>query len=217
LLKKKRKFSLKGQKLLEIKREQLQNQLKSTLNFYFKQRARIRDQVLRDYQLLERSYEIIGKNKVANIAMLNRAYYGPTVDVTFVNQLGVDVPKVTLKMNDITLPSYSFSDTSMHMDILIQDLKVLLQDLVKLSELDSILYHFANAYQTIQRRINALEDIILPRLDKNIQMIEEILEDNEREEFIRLKKIKEFLEAKNSEEDQHKSIEQTNNEGELHA
>ena len=43
-------------------------------------------------------------------------------------------------------------------------------------------------------RINALDDIILPKLDTAIFQIDEILEDMSQEEFIRMKKIKEHLE-----------------------
>ena len=46
----------------------------------------------------------------------------------------------------------------------------------------------------IQHRIDALDDIIIPQLERSIYMIEDILGDEEREEFIRLKKIKEKLE-----------------------
>jgi V/A-type H+-transporting ATPase subunit D len=196
LLKKKKKFSQKGERLLEIKREQLFNSLKKTMNDFFQMRAEFREKMLKNYELLEKTFEIIGKGKVANIANLNKTYYKPESNITFYNQLGIDIPKISIDINETQLPTYSFADTPMHLDILMRKLRETLQIMTKLAELDSILYHFASSYQTIQRRINALDDIILPRLEKNIHTIEEILEDNEREEFIRMKKIKEFLEQK---------------------
>ena len=63
-----------------------------------------------------------------------------------------------------------------------------------MAEFDYIVYHFAFNYQKIQRRINALRDVIIPQLENEIDYIDEILEDLEREEFIRLKKIKKKLE-----------------------
>ena len=194
LLKKKKKFSQKGERLLEIKREQILNSLKKTMADYFKIRAQFRDKIIKNYELLEKCYEIIGKTRISSIANINRAYYKPDAEITFFNQLGIDVPRVKISLNETKLPTYSFTNTPMHLDILMKSLKETLQLITKLAEFDSVLYHFASSYQTIQRRINALDDIILPRLDKNISTIEEILEDNEREEFIRMKKIKEFLE-----------------------
>ena len=63
--------------------------------------------------------------------------------------------------------------------------------------MDSLLYHVAEENEKVQRRIDALDEIIIPRLESIIRSIEEILGDEEREEFIRMKKIKENLENKN--------------------
>ena len=70
----------------------------------------------------------------------------------------------------------------------------MVKEIISLAEYDYIVYHFAFNYQKIQRRINALEDIMIPRLESEIHYIGEILDDLEREEFIRLKKIKNKLE-----------------------
>ena len=82
----------------------------------------------------------------------------------------------------------------MHMDFLSLKLKQTLQDILKLAEFDSLLYDLASDFKRIERRINALDDIILPKLDTAIFQIDEILEDMSQEEFIRMKKIKEHLE-----------------------
>ena len=66
--------------------------------------------------------------------------------------------------------------------------------LIELGELDKQMYLIAANHKKINRRIDALEDIIIPKLDAEIKAIESILFDEEREEFIRLKKIKEILE-----------------------
>ncbi len=198
-LKKKRIFSLRGEKLLEIKREQLLNSLKTILDESFTLRSSMRSELLNDYALLEQTYETIGKRKVDRISRLNEITLETSVDINYVHEMGVDVPKIELKLSDRSLPSYSYGDTSIHLDILIQRLKKTVETLVTLAEIDSMMYRVADDNKKIQRRIDALDDIIIPQLEGDIHAIEEILNDEEREEFIRMKKIKEFLEIDESE------------------
>jgi V/A-type H+-transporting ATPase subunit D len=202
MLKKKRNFYTKGEKLLEIKREQLLNSLKPVLVNYFKQRKILRDQILEDFRYLQGAYENIGKQKIVMISALNKLHFKTDIDVTFFTRIGVDVPKITLKLSEGKLPSYSFSDMPMHIDFLSQKLKQTLEDMLKLAEFDSLLYNLATNFKRIERRINALDDIILPKLDTAIFQIDEILEDMSQEEFIRMKKIKEHLETLTAKENE---------------
>ncbi|MHA1584056.1 MAG: V-type ATP synthase subunit D, partial [Promethearchaeota archaeon] len=193
-LKKKRDFTVHGQNLLEIKREQLLNTLRSTVDDYFKRRHDTRDFYIKTTRLLETTYETIGRRKILRISNLTSATHVSTVDISYIHEMGMDRAKTRLNMVVKQLPVYSFSDTSLHVDILINNLKTLLKELVYLAEMDNLMYRIANDNKKIQRRIDALSEIIIPDLNTSIHVIEEILEDEEREEFIRLKKIKEFIE-----------------------
>lgn len=199
-LKKKRQFSIRGENLLEIKREQLLNTLKGILDKNFSIRSKMRSAILKDMDLLEQTYETIGKRKVDRISRLNEATLETSVEINYIHEMGIDVPKLELNLQEKPLPSYSYGDTSLHLDILIKRLKETLVTLVELAEVDSMMYRVAEDNKKIQRRIDALDDIIIPQLDGNIRAIEEILNDEEREEFIRMKKIKEFLEFDESEQ-----------------
>jgi V/A-type H+/Na+-transporting ATPase subunit D len=194
-LKKKLQFSIRGEGLLEIKREQLLNSLKKILNSYFEQRNEMQTNIMKDMAILERTYETIGKGKVERISRLNEATLKPSVEISYIHEMGVDIPKIELKIDEKPLPTYSITDTSLHLDILIKRLKKTLKSLVELAELDSKMYRVAEDNKKIQRRIDALDDIIIPELKGGIRTIEEILNDEEREEFIRMKKIKDFLEV----------------------
>ncbi|UYP47857.1 V-type ATP synthase subunit D [Candidatus Lokiarchaeum ossiferum] len=193
-LKKKRQFSVRGENLLEIKREQLLNSLKTILDKNFSIRSEMRSEILKDMDLLEKTYETIGKRKVDRISRLNEVTLKTSVEINYIHEMGIDVPKLELHFQDKPLPSYSYGDTTLHLDILLKRLKTTLGRLIEIAEVDSMMYRLAEDNKKIQRRIDALDDIIIPQLDGNIHTIEEILNDEEREEFIRMKKIKEFLE-----------------------
>ncbi len=150
-LKKKRNFYSKGEKLLEIKREQLLNSLKTVIANYFKQRKLLRDLIIEDFRYLQGAYENIGKQKVAIISALNKLHFKATIDITFFTRIGIDVPKITLNLTEGKLPLYSFSDMPMHMDFLSLKLKQTLQDILKLAEFDSLLYDLASDFKRIER------------------------------------------------------------------
>ena len=192
-LKKKKSFSLRGESLLEIKHEQNLNALKKVIDNYFQIRTIMRAKLIESLSLLEQSYESNGKQKLNQVSMLHASTLKTSINITYIHESGIDVPKIELIFNERKLPSYSCSDVSLHVDILMKKLKETVKILVELAELDSLMHKLANNHKTIQHRIDALNDIIIPKLSRNIRSIQEILIDGEREEFIRLKKIKDFL------------------------
>ncbi|WP_457557647.1 V-type ATP synthase subunit D [Candidatus Harpocratesius sp.] len=197
-LKKKRNFSQRGESLLEIKREQLHNLLQNTSSSFFSVRNQMRETILANMELLKETYQFIGKEKVERISLYNLSKLDPKIEITYIHRGGIDLPEIKLKETHEYLPSYSFYDTALHIDILIKNLHESLENLVKLGELDKRMYRISENYKKINRRIDALEDLVIPKLNNDIRVIEDILSDGEREEFIRLKKIKEFLEIEES-------------------
>ncbi|MCF2141530.1 MAG: V-type ATP synthase subunit D [Candidatus Lokiarchaeota archaeon] len=197
-LKKKRNFSQRGESLLEIKREQLHNLLQNTSSSFFRVRNQMRETLLANMELLKETYQFIGKEKVERISLYNLSKLDPKIELTYIHRGGIDLPEIKLKETHEYLPSYSFYDTALHIDILIKNLHESLKILVKLGELDKRMYRISENYKKINRRIDALEDLVIPKLNNDIRVIEDILSDGEREEFIRLKKIKEFLEIEES-------------------
>lgn len=69
-----------------------------------------------------------------------------------------------------------------------------------LAEVENSVYRLGNAIQKTQRRANALENIVIPRFRNTVKFIGDSLEEKEREEFSRLKVIKE-VKMKSQEEE----------------
>ena len=161
------------------------------MKFYFAQRKVTREKVVKAYNKLLQSYMHYGKPKIQTLAEINKIHFEPVVDITFKQFLGINTPTIKLDLLEKEqLPSYSFQDTPISFDDTIDRVKDLFKELISFAEYDYIVYHFAFNYQKIQRRINALEDIMIPRLENEIHYIGKILDDLEREEFIDLKKLK---------------------------
>jgi V/A-type H+-transporting ATPase subunit D len=61
------------------------------------------------------------------------------------------------------------------------------------SEVEASVWKLASEIRKTQRRVNALENIFIPKYEETVKAIEEILEESDREEFIRKKKVKSVL------------------------
>jgi len=67
---------------------------------------------------------------------------------------------------------------------------------VRLSEVENSVYRLADAIKKTQKRANALKNILIPRFEEEVRFITDALDEKEREEFARLKIIKNMSEAK---------------------
>ena len=65
--------------------------------------------------------------------------------------------------------------------------------LVKLAETESSILRIGAEVSRVKRRVNALEYILIPRIENTIRFLEMKFEEREREDKIRLKKVKELL------------------------
>jgi V/A-type H+-transporting ATPase subunit D len=115
------------------------------------------------------------------------------------NVAGVIVPKLDLdKVRDEADSRlfYGFLSSSSEIDKTVEDYRVAIEKIVVLAETLAMLQILGQAITETKRRVNALRFILIPRLKSQITFIETTLEEQEREQFAQLKKIKEKLEKK---------------------
>lgn len=68
-----------------------------------------------------------------------------------------------------------------------------LNDLVKLASLQTSLKTLDEALKVTNRRVNALDYVVIPQLENTISYIMRELDEQEREEFFRLKKVRDLV------------------------
>lgn len=93
----------------------------------------------------------------------------------------------------VTERGYGFVDSSAAVDRSASSFEVALEKLIKLAELEEAVRNLAGEVEKTKRRVNALEYILIPRLKATRKYIRMRLEEMERENFVRLKKIKAIL------------------------
>jgi V/A-type H+-transporting ATPase subunit D len=68
------------------------------------------------------------------------------------------------------------------------------KNVVELSAAEAAIRRLAEAISATKRRVNSLENIVVPRIENTIRYIEMSLQERSREDFFRLKRIKTRLE-----------------------
>ncbi|MXY37457.1 MAG: V-type ATP synthase subunit D, partial [Cenarchaeum sp. SB0664_bin_35] len=91
---------------------------------------------------------------------------------------------------------YGFADTNSSVDRASKQIKVLLPQICKAAEYENTILSLAKALEKTQKLLNALENIIIPQYKQRVRFILATLEEREREEFAKLKKLKESMEKR---------------------
>ena len=104
--------------------------------------------------------------------------------------MGVEVPIVTLEERREGAVPYGLSETDSALDIAYSKFAQVKDLCVKLAEIENAVYRLAIAIKKTQRRANSLKNIVIPRQEATVKFIVNTLEEKEREEFSRMKIIK---------------------------
>lgn len=120
------------------------------------------------------------------------------VEVSTRHVMGIVVP--TLEVEKVERSAldrgYSLHTTSSVLDEASREFEKALGLLIKLAELEESARAIARELERTKRRVNALEYILIPRLRAALKFISMRLDEMERENFTRLKRIKAMLEAR---------------------
>ncbi|MFW9827530.1 MAG: V-type ATP synthase subunit D [Candidatus Thorarchaeota archaeon] len=193
-LKRRLDFAVKGQNFLEFRREQLIIQIKKLWNDYKNKRKKLLKKYKESFGTLIKTYEEMGKNEVNLISTLSTIQFKPRINVQTKKKMGIVISQVDYELfQEEKLPAYTFENTSHYLDDLIVHLKKLFRTVIDFSELEDLLLKVSLSFKKINRRINGLKNIIIPRLESNIKQIKDILEEIERENYVRLKKTKDLI------------------------
>jgi V/A-type H+-transporting ATPase subunit D len=121
-----------------------------------------------------------------------------TVDIGSKNIMGVPVPVIEKKRVSKKLleRGYGIITTSARIDETAERYEAELDLLIQLAETETAMRRLGNEIQITRRRVNALEQILIPELKQNAKYIKNAIDEREREDLFRLKKVKSILEKK---------------------
>lgn len=113
-----------------------------------------------------------------------------SVRLRFRSVMGVEIPTVTADAKRADTLPYSLADSSAALDEAYRRFTAIKELVARLSETETAVYRLAVAIRKAQKRANALKNVVIPGLDRDIARIADVLDEREREEFVRMKVIK---------------------------
>lgn len=184
----------KGHKLLKDKRDEL---MKRFLEVVREDKA-LRQRVEAALEGVYKSFGIA--SAVSSPNMLTEALILPKkegkLDVTYKNVMSVTVPVYSLEiLGESGADSYNYgmAFTSGELDSSLRELNGILEDLIRMAELEKTAQMLAEEIEKTRRRVNALEHIMMPQYLSTIKSIKMKLDENERGNTTRLMKVKDMM------------------------
>ena len=188
------KTATRGHKLLKDKRDELMKQFLDIVRTSEELRQKVEQALMESYA----GFQAAGA--VMSPEMLEQALLYPKqsveLDMTFQNIMSVNVPVYHFKTKSDDageIYPYGFATTSGELDGAVEALSGVLQDMLRLAEIEKTSQLLAEEIEKTRRRGNALEHVKIPQMEEAIQYITMKLDENERANTIRLMKVKDML------------------------
>lgn len=193
-LKKQLNTALRGHKLLKDKRDELMRQFLDRI----RETKRLREEVeagLKDaYGHFVLASSVMQKEILDTALLSNKQEV--YLEVSSQNVMSVDIPVFdvqTRTADEADIYSYGFAFTSFELDDAVTRLSGLRDDMLRLAELEKGTRLMAAEIEKTRRRVNALEHVMIPRLQETIRYITMKLEENDRSSRTRLMKVKDMM------------------------
>jgi V/A-type H+-transporting ATPase subunit D len=189
-IRKRRALAVKGHQLLSEKRDALVTQFFDLLKKR-KDARREMERALREaFRALVLAEMTLGERQTRQLAEKLTGERDITVEKE--NIMGVAIPH--FQAERATTPPYSLMSTNASFDKAISQAQDAFNHIIEVATIEGSVQMLGREIEKTKRRVNALEYIFIPRLVTTIGYIERQLEEREREDFFRRKRIKALLE-----------------------
>ena len=180
-------FAKKGFELLDKKRTVLIREMMSRIDDSTELQERINHEFASLYELIKLANITIGSEEVYDLAHSIRPE--EDFEILFRSVMGVEIPDVKFEDKNLT-PEYGFHRTNPAFDKAVIKAHEIKKLSYELAATENAVYRLAVEIKKTQKRTNALEKIQIPKYTETIKYIEDVLDEKEREDFFRLKKVK---------------------------
>lgn len=180
-----------GRDVLERKRDILLRELRSSIYESEKARTELLEALAKAYQAIKEANMAKGSETIANVACGSRFEADFLMD--FKSIMGVVVPAVEFQSIEEAKPDYGFANTSSELDKAFKQFYHVLDLLAELARAEGTTFQIANDVKRTQRRVNALNYVLIPLYRNITKQIALVLEEKDREEFVRTKRIKHMI------------------------
>ena len=188
------KTAARGHKLLKDKRDELMRQFMEIVRKNKELRLKVEAGLTEAFGALAVAGAIMSPEMLEQALMYPRQ--SVELDVKFKSVMSVSTPEYsfTTKGTDSgDIYPYGFAQTSGELDAAIESRGQVFQAMLELAEVEKTMQLLAQDIEKTRRRVNALEYVVIPEMQRNIRYITMKLDENERGNTTRLMKVKDMV------------------------
>lgn len=179
--------AVQGHAILERKRETLLRELWNLFSEVKHTERDVRERIALAYRVQRDARLVMGMDAMGFAGLAPAAETEYTAEVRSV--MGVSLPLVTMRVEPLPFP-YSPAGISAVFD----ELRIRWIEVGRIlgawTEISGSVWRVAAELEQTQRRVNALENLLIPKYRSAIQRIQVNLDEQERESFMRTKRVK---------------------------
>lgn len=184
-LKEQLQIAREGHDLMDEKREVMIMELMNNVRHFKDLENEVEEKLNAAFRAIEKAVVTCGRREISK-------FCGRTVELSVDTRMrsvmGIPIPELMADTPGEKAP-FSLESTDENFDQALLEFREVAQLLVKWAEKEILLWRLGHEINKTQKRVNALENIFIPRYNQQIKYIEEFLEEEEREEFFRRKRL----------------------------
>jgi V/A-type H+-transporting ATPase subunit D len=187
-VKKTLRFAREGYELLEQKREFLVMEL---MHYVGRVRVLEKEFSVKTRRLRELYLQALARGGLLNLQEKGRGVVpGYELNVREYSVMGLVLPSVTCLAKPLAEAPFAGHGSGPALDALAAAFHDLLATLGELAGVKTSVWHLAREVKRTQRRVNALDKIVIPQNEETARFIGNVLEENEREAFFVTKLVR---------------------------
>jgi len=175
-----------GRQLLDEKREIILRELFSHMEDMRRARAEAAALLSEAYQQLAAACVVLGRDQVARAALASPP--PGRISIQERSLFGVVLPLLNWEVSEET-PPWGLLGTSLELDLAREKFLAAMRRLIELAELEIAFQRLAFELRKTQKRVNALQNLLIPQYRETVGYMEAGLEEREREALFQLKRM----------------------------
>ncbi|AAT43073.1 A1AO H+ ATPase subunit D [Picrophilus oshimae DSM 9789] len=189
--KKRIKVARRGLDLLKMKRQALVMEFMKIVNEIKGKREALRNDIAAAINEIKMAEIIEGQMEIERLSYLSS---NPDISMNMRNIMGVKIPELDTKYGKTGLTEdYLVSSVPVSVYDSIKLFERVFNELMEISQKEVAMRKLLYEIDKTNRRSNAIENIMIPRMEANLKFIKDHLDELERESFSSLKFVKEHV------------------------
>lgn len=185
-----------GRDLLEKKRDALLMEFMKIMEAVMELDAKLRKSAADAHFSLAIAQAVDGTANLRSAALATKGEV--TVEISGTKIMGVPIPEVARKnvRRSALDRGYGITGISSRIDDVAEKHEDELNVIIEMAAIETKLRRLGTEIQKTRRRVNALDQVVIPSLKEQVRYISMALDERAREDLFRLKKVKKTLERK---------------------